>query len=237
MRVEAGMADANSAFVPDDSSSPSNPGGDLTFAIENTSDVPLAVTQIDVATTTCGNTQCPLIRSNKNGTGAFVVQGVGDCKQYVTITSPTGFPNWPIIAPHSTLQVNGTDNNRLGAGMSHLAITAVVPAGKLPTATVQPTSIKLEWAPSTYLSGREVASYVVRRQAAGSKDSVQVCTVPAPLRACEDSPPAGQPVVYTVVAAEQLWRGPASAQSSPVTLAASAVVAAAVVASRSEEHT
>jgi len=123
MRVEAGMADANSAFVPDDSSSPSNPGGDLTFAIENTSDVPLAVTQIDVATTTCGSTQCPLIRSNKNGTGAFVVQGAGDCKQYVTITSPTSFLNWPIIAPHSTLQVNGQDNNRLGAGMIHLSYT------------------------------------------------------------------------------------------------------------------
>ena len=110
-----------------------------------------------------------------------------------------------------------------------VAISAVVPTGKLPTATVQPTSIRLEWAPSTYLSGREVASYVVRRQAAGSKDSVQVCTVPAPVRACEDSPPVGQPVVYTVVAAEQLWRGPASAPSSPVTLAAPAVVAAAAV--------
>ena len=110
-----------------------------------------------------------------------------------------------------------------------VAISAVVPTGKLPAATVQPTSIRLEWAPSTYLSGREVASYVVRRQAAGSKDSVQVCTVPAPVRACEDSPPVGQPVVYTVVAAEQLWRGPASAPSSPVTLAAPAVVAAAAV--------
>ena len=126
MRVEAGMADANSAFVPDDSSAPSNPGGDLTFAIENTSDVPLAVTQIDLATytsTACGGTQCPLIGSNKNGTGAFVTQGAGDCKQYVTITSPTSFLNWPIIAPHSTLQVNGQDNNRLGAGMIHLAYT------------------------------------------------------------------------------------------------------------------
>src|SRR6266480_2852202 len=70
MRVEAGMADANSTFLPDDSSSPSNPGGDLTFAIENTSDVPLAVTQIDLATYTCGTNTCPLIRSNKNGTGA-----------------------------------------------------------------------------------------------------------------------------------------------------------------------
>ncbi len=121
MRVEAGMADANSDFVPDDSSAPSNPGGDLTFAIENTSDVPLVVTQIDLATTACGSTQCPLISSNKNGTGSFATQGAGDCKQYVTYASPTTFGNWPIIAPHSTLQVNGHDNNRLGAGMIHLS--------------------------------------------------------------------------------------------------------------------
>ena len=127
MRVEAGMADANSDFIPDDglaTSTNPGPGGALTFAIENTSNVPLAVTQIDVVTvpsTSCGGTQCPFISSNKNGTGAFVSGGGGDCKQYVTITSPTGFLNWPIIAPHSTLQVNGTDNNRLGAGMIHLA--------------------------------------------------------------------------------------------------------------------
>ena len=123
MRVEAGMADANSDFVPDDGSG-SSPGGDLTFAIENTSNVPLAVTQIDLATytsTACGSTQCPFISSNKNGTGAFVTQGAGDCKQFVTITTPTNFANWPTIAPHSTLQVNGRDNNRLGAGMIHLA--------------------------------------------------------------------------------------------------------------------
>ena len=123
MRVEAGMADANSDFVPDDGSG-SSPGGDLTFAIENTSNVPLAVTQIDLATytsTACGGTTCPLISSNKNGTGLFVTQGAGDCRQYVTITPPTNFSNWPIIAPHSTLQVNGHDNNRLGAGMIHLS--------------------------------------------------------------------------------------------------------------------
>src|SRR5881392_3316651 len=123
MRVEAGMADANSDFVPDDGSG-SSPGGDLTFAIENTTNVPLAVTQIDLATytsTVCGGTTCPFISSNKNGTGLFVTQGAGDCSQYVTITPPTNFSNWPIIAPHSTLQVNGHDNNRLGAGMIHLS--------------------------------------------------------------------------------------------------------------------
>jgi hypothetical protein len=127
MRVEAGMADANSDFVPDDGGATSTnpgPGGALTFAIENTSNVPLAVVQIEVVTvasTACGGTQCPFISSNKNGTGAFVTSGNGDCKQWVSITPPTNFVNWPTIAPHSTLQVNGTDSNRLGAGMIHLA--------------------------------------------------------------------------------------------------------------------
>jgi hypothetical protein len=124
MQVEAGMADANSDFVPDDyyaSSTNPGPGGALTFAIENTSNVPIAVTQIDLATIACGTAQCPLIGSNKNGTGAFVAGGLGDCKQYVSITPPSSFLNWPTIAPHSTLQVNGTDGNRLGAGMIHLS--------------------------------------------------------------------------------------------------------------------
>ncbi|TME54377.1 MAG: hypothetical protein E6I60_07855, partial [Chloroflexi bacterium] len=105
-----------------------------------------------------------------------------------------------------------------------VAESAVVPMGQLPTATVLPKSIKLEWAPSTYATGREVAGYVVRRQAVGSKDAVEVCAVASPMRACEDSPPAGQPVTYTVVPVEQLWRGPASAPSSPVTLPAPALV-------------
>ncbi|TME54376.1 MAG: hypothetical protein E6I60_07850 [Chloroflexi bacterium] len=125
IRVEAGMADPNSDFVPDDGNANlTSPGGALTFAIENTSNVPLAVTQIDVVnvqSTTCGGTVCPLISSNKNGTGAFVAGGNGDCKQWASITPPSSYLNWPIIAPHSTLQVNGTDNNRLGAGMIHLS--------------------------------------------------------------------------------------------------------------------
>ena len=123
----------------------------------------------------------------------------------------------------------------LAAGTWRITVTgpavsesAVVPMGKLPTATVLEKSIKLEWAPSLYGTGREVRSYAVRRQVVGSTDAVQVCTVAAPTRARADSPPAGQPVTYTVVPTEELWRGPASAPSSPVTLPAPtlAVVAA-----------
>src|SRR5205814_8863238 len=78
-------------------------------------------------------------------------------------------------------------------------------------------------------TGIEVGSYAVMRQVVGGKDTVRVCTVTSPMRACEDSPPGGQPVIYTIVPTEQVWRGPASAPSSPVTLPAPAVVAAAAV--------
>jgi len=110
-----------------------------------------------------------------------------------------------------------------------VAVSAVVPVGRLPTATVLEKSIRLEWAPSMYPTGTEVSGYAVMRQVVGGKDSVRVCTVTAPMRACEDSPPGGLPVIYTVVATEQVWRGPASAPSSPVTLPAPAVVTAAAV--------
>jgi len=114
-----------------------------------------------------------------------------------------------------------------------LALSAVVPMGKLPSATVLEKSIRLEWAPSMYPTGTEVGGYAVMRQEVGSKDAVKVCTVTSPVRACEDVPPTGQPVIYTVVATEQLWRGPASPPSSPVTLPAPTVVPAAAVASPS----
>ena len=108
-----------------------------------------------------------------------------------------------------------------------VAVSAVVPTGKLPTATALEKSIRLEWAPSMYPTGSEVDGYAVMRQVVGGKDTVRVCTVTSPVRACEDAPPGGQPVIYTVVPTEQVWRGPASAPSSPVTLSAPAAVAAA----------
>lgn len=121
IRVEAGMADANSDFVPDDFYLGStSPGGALTFSITNTSDLPMQVSKIEQARVTCGPSTCPVVSSNKNGDGTYNPGG-GDCKIYVSFSSPANFDNWPTIAPHSTLNVNGTDNNRLGAGMIHLA--------------------------------------------------------------------------------------------------------------------
>jgi hypothetical protein len=131
MQVEAGLADPNSDLIPDTSSCiPSCPGGALSFAITNQSDLPIRVTQLAQATFTCGSSQCPLINSNKNTDGSFVTHNadgsqtaVGSCAVSAAFVAPPNFDNWPTIAPHSTLQVNGTDNSQLGAGLIHLFST------------------------------------------------------------------------------------------------------------------
>ena len=126
MRVEAGMADANSVLIPDDAQYPQfSPGGALSFSIQNSSDLPLQVTKIDAVTRTCGVppnfTQCQVVASNKNTDGTFsTILGGGSCYQDTFLVAPTSFESWPTIAPHGTLQVNGTDNYHLGAGMIHM---------------------------------------------------------------------------------------------------------------------
>lgn len=122
MQVEAGTADGNSDFLPDSAFpfSP-GPGGALDFAITNTSDFPIRVTQIAQTTVQCAATLCPQATSNKNTDGTYAIPPLsGTCVIYVNVTPPTQFANWPTIGPHSTLHVNGTDNNQLGAGMIHL---------------------------------------------------------------------------------------------------------------------
>ena len=132
INVEAGLADASSGFVPDSAlcgTGCTPPGGALSFSITNSSDVPVRVTQTTLATYQCNFTTCNQITSNKNGDGTFVpldangfpTTGTGDCAKSVNFVAPANFNNWPTIGPHTTLQVNGTDNNRLGAGMIHLA--------------------------------------------------------------------------------------------------------------------
>jgi hypothetical protein len=96
--------------------------------------------------------------------------------------------------------------------------SAVMPSGQSPTATVVQGAISLTWGPSTFHAGKEVAGYLVNRQALGSATVVKVCTVVAPNRICQDSPPAQQNVMYSVVPTDGFWRGPASAPSSPVML-------------------
>jgi hypothetical protein len=123
-------------------------------------------------------------------------------------------------APLNATLVQAAGSWTMTASGPAVAESAVVPMGKLPSVTVLATSIKVEWAPSMYPTGKEVNGYLVRRRVVGNKDMVQVCTAASPIRACEDSPPAGQAVVYTIVPTEQLWRGPASVPSNPVTLPA-----------------
>ena len=125
----------------------------------------------------------------------------------------------PVIASGSwTATVSG----------SAIGESAVMPMGRSPTVTVVPGAVTLEWAASTFGTGREVAGYIVNRQVVGSADVTTVCTVAPPFRTCQDSPAPGQQVVYRVVPTAQLWRGPASPPSSPVTLPAPALVVASL---------
>jgi hypothetical protein len=123
IRVEAAIADPNSTLLPDPSCGTPicGPGGALAFTIENTGNLPLRVTFIF----SCNTTGCS--SSNKNMDGTFVSDGSGSCASFAHFVGPTNFNNWPIIPAHATLQVNGTDNNELGAGMLHLA--SVTPSG------------------------------------------------------------------------------------------------------------
>jgi hypothetical protein len=109
--------------------------------------------------------------------------------------------------------------------VSAVSQSAVMPAGKPPVVTVLQGSVRLDWGPSVFVSGREVGGYILNRQQLGSTTVVQVCTVVSPFRTCQDSPPAGQQVVYTVIPTQGLWRGPASAPSSPITTPAAPVAA------------
>ena len=122
MTVEAGTPDGNSDLLPDQASNCSAtqcPGGALAFAITNTSDFPIQVTKIDPLSA-CG--LCGIIvSSNKNENGTFGNNlNSPSCATHVTLSFPANFRAWPTIAPHTTLHVNGTDGNQLGAGMIHL---------------------------------------------------------------------------------------------------------------------
>ncbi len=126
--------------------------------------------------------------------------------------------------------------NALAAGIWKTSVTgsavgqsAIMPIGKPPTATVLEGSVRLDWGPSTFATGKEVGGYIVKRQVLGNTDAVQICTVVAPLRTCQDSKPPDQQVVYVVVPSQQLWRGPPSPPSSPVTMPAAPLAAAVVV--------
>jgi len=130
IRVEAGL-DANQVFVPDGfgcsltSTNPACQGGALVFSIENQSSVPLRVTGIGQGT--IGS--CTTI-SDKHEDGTFTLpncSGSSGTPSSPNCSGDTYFlaPNlatrpWPVISPHGTLEVNGTDNSALGRGMIHM---------------------------------------------------------------------------------------------------------------------
>jgi hypothetical protein len=133
MRVEAGLADQDGLFVPDSAACAGGggfpntcAGGTLSFSIQNTSKIPLRVNNLYAPTIPCGiGALCPVVRSNKNTDGTFAPIGLngsqnGTCASFLTFVAPANFNHWPIIPSHSTLQVNGTDTNRLGTGLAHL---------------------------------------------------------------------------------------------------------------------
>lgn len=116
------------------------------------------------------------------------------------------------------------------ATVAAIAQSAVVPAGKSPTATVAQGAITIVWGPSTFATGKEVSGYIVNRLTVGSAPTTQVCRVAAPMRTCQDSPPAQQQVMYSIVPTQAGWTGPPSAPSAPVMLPASSPAAAPVLA-------
>src|SRR5256885_12795161 len=72
----------------------------------------------------CASTSCTGVTSNKDATGGFAAAGnQGSCYQFLFLAAPVNYDNWPVIPPHGTLQVNGSDNSRLGAGLVHLSST------------------------------------------------------------------------------------------------------------------
>ena len=149
IRVEAGLADPSSVLVPDISgtncpivpinavphpapSSVQCPGGALSFSVQNTSDIPLRVTDVEqrICPTQGNLSGLCAFTSDKNADGTWAFDGVtGGCAAYASFNAPllnpqdVGGSPWPVIPAHSTLQVNGSDANALGAGLLHLSPT------------------------------------------------------------------------------------------------------------------
>jgi hypothetical protein len=149
IKVEAGLADPSSILLPDVGStncpivpttpvphpapySATCPGGALAFSVQNTSDIPLRVTDVEqrqCQSTSQPNTMVPCpVSSDKNADGGWVLDGVsGSCSQFASFNPPVLNPSsaggrqWPVIPAHGTLQVNGTDANGLGTGLLHLS--------------------------------------------------------------------------------------------------------------------
>lgn len=107
------------------------------------------------------------------------------------------------------------------ASGSGVGMSPNMPAGRVPIAAVVPgtANVIVEWQPSTFPSGVEVARYLVNRKVVATGVVTPVCNVAAPLRTCQDSPPPSAPVTYTITPLQGLWQGRESPPSSPVAAA------------------
>lgn len=113
---------------------------------------------------------------------------------------------------------DAASNWLITASGSGVGMSPNMPAGKVPIAAAVPgtANVSVEWQPSTFPSGVEVARYLVNRKVVATGLVTPVCNVAAPLRTCQDTPPPGAPITYTVTPLQGLWRGPESPPSSPV---------------------
>ena len=122
IQLEAGTPDGESGVLPDGPSCTQTPcpGGALSFTITNTSDFPIVVESVTQRCLSGSGLTCVAATSNKNDDGSYGYNpGSPNCGTHVTIKTPNLLA-WPTIASRSTLHVNGSDGNQLGAGMLHL---------------------------------------------------------------------------------------------------------------------
>jgi hypothetical protein len=129
IKVEAGLPAGDEVLIPDSPYCPALVndcgGGALSFSITNPTDVPLQVTNLAVATVPCfiqGCTPSPQIGSSNFNCGphiSFVAPPLNN-NGFTDPTKPMPLSSWPVIAPHSTLNVNGSDYGGLGSRMVHL---------------------------------------------------------------------------------------------------------------------
>lgn len=109
-------------------------------------------------------------------------------------------------------------------GGNGASAATTVNQGSVPTASSSGRAVKLTWAASTLATGDAVGGYSVKRYDAATlapQSILSACTGTIATTTCiEDKVPAGQWVYAVAPLLATSWRGPESAKSNPVTVAA-----------------